>query len=232
MRGGLPPLPSLFTPLALPPGEDARTRAMALAPEQGGGLLAWSASDTLLQAALVLEPEESLRAARAGLLAAASAAADALVVLGPPEIPVTLRWPATLVLNGAAVGGLALGAPAGTAEDAVPDWLVVALSLDWRHKPGHEPGSTPGRTVLAEEGFLEVPPEEIVAAWARHLMAGLSEWQSRGFRAMADRVLARLEVEGWMDGAKRGLDPQSGALVLRREDGAEARHSLPTGPDA
>lgn len=227
MLEGLPPLPSLFAPLRLAPGEDARARAMALAPERGGGLLPWLAAPERVEAALVLEPEESLAAARAGLLAAASAAADALVVLGPPEMPVTLRWPAGIVLNGARVGEAFLGAPPGLPEGAVPEWLVVGIRLAWRHPEGYEPGRDPGRTVLAEEGFLEIPPGEVVAAWARHLMAGLSEWQSRGFRAMAERVLARLEVEPWMEGARRGLDPATGALLLRR-DGAAAdeRHAL------
>lgn len=226
MRGGLPPLPSLFTPLPLAPGEDARARALALAPERGGGLLPWMAAPDRIEAALVLEPEETLAAARAGLLAAASAAADALVVLGPPEIPVTLRWPARIMLNGAQVGEAFLGAPPGTPEAAMPDWLVVGIRLAWRHPAGHEPGLAPGHTVLAEEGFLEVPPEELVAAWARHLMAGLAEWQSRGFPAMAERVLARLEMEPWMEGARRGLDPASGALVLRRDGAADERHPL------
>lgn len=225
MRGGLPPLPSLFDPVPLGAGEDARTRAMALAPKQGGGTLAWLATPERVEAALVVEPEEPLAAARAAVLAAASALADALGVLGPPEIPITLRWPAGIVLNSAVVGEAMLGEPPGTAPEERPDWLVVGFRARWRHPPGHQPGLDPGRTALAEEGFLEVPPEELVAAWARHLMAGFAEWQARGFSAMAERVLARLEVEGWMADARRGLDPASGDLILRRA-GEDARHSL------
>jgi len=226
MRGGLPYLPSLFDPVPLGAGEDARAAAMALAPERGGGTLAWLADAERIEAALVLEPEEPLAAARAGALAAASALADTLVVLGPPEFPVTLRWPAGVVLNGAVVGTATLGEPPGTAAEERPDWLVVGFRARRRHPPGHEPGRDPGQTALAEEGLADVPPEEIVAAWARHLMAGLAEWQARGFRAMAERVLARLEVESWMEGARRGLDPASGDLILRRE-GADSRRPLP-----
>lgn len=221
MRGGLPPLPSLFTPVSLDAGEDALARAVALAPAEGGGLLTWIAAPDRVEAALVLEPEEPLAAARAGLLAAASAAADALVVLGLPEIPVTLRWPDRIVLNGAVVGRAALGAPPDCGEDDVPDWLAVAIRLRWRHAPGWEPGLDPGQTALVEEGFAEVGQEEVVAAWARHLMAGLSDWQRLGFAAMARRVLERLEPEDWMEGARRGLDPASGDLLLQQ--GAERR---------
>ncbi|MDJ0390442.1 biotin/lipoate--protein ligase family protein [Roseomonas sp. E05] len=218
-------MPSLFDPVPLGAGEDARARAMALASERGGGTLTWLAAPERVEAALVLEPEEPLAAARAAVLAAANAFADALVVLGPPEIPVTLRWPAGIVLNSAVVGDATLGEPPGFAEEAVPDWLVVGFRARWRHPPGYQPGLDPGRTALAEEGFLEVPPEELVAGWARHLMVSFAEWQARGFPAMAERVLARLEVEDWMRGARRGLDPASGDLILRR-DGGETRHSL------
>ena len=56
MRGGLPPLPSLFDPVPLGAGEDAQAGAMALAPERGGGTLTWLATSDRVEAALVLEP--------------------------------------------------------------------------------------------------------------------------------------------------------------------------------
>lgn len=223
-QGLLPPLPSVFSPHALPAGADALAHAVALAPREGAGTLVWLRDGRVLEAAVVLEPETSLEAARPALLAAANAAADALVVLGPPEIPVTLRWPATLVVNDGVVGEAILRAPPGAEAGAVPDWLVAGIRLVLRDdRP--EPGLEPGRTVLFEEGFSDVPVPELVAAWARHLMAGLSEWQQDGFRRLSEKTLARLEVEDWMEGARRGLDPATGALVLER-DGIRAHHPL------
>jgi biotin-(acetyl-CoA carboxylase) ligase len=223
-QGLLPPLPSVFSPLALPAGADAMAHAVKLAPEQGAGTLAWVHGDRVLDAAVVLEPETSLDAARPALLAAANAAADALVVLGPPEIPVTLRWPATLVVNDGVVGQAALRVPPGAAPEAVPDWIVVGIRLLLRDD-APEPGLNPGRTTLLEEGFSDVPVPELVSAWARHLMAGLSEWQRDGFRRLSEKTLARLELEDWMQGARRGLDPATGALVLER-DGARTHYPL------
>ena len=45
-------------------------------------------------------------------------------------------------------------------------------------------------------------------------MAGLDEWQARGPRRVAERYLARLED---FAGEKRGIAPDSGALVIERE---------------
>lgn len=226
-QGLLPPLPSVFSPHALPEGANALAHAVALAPREGAGTLVWRRDERVLEVAVVLEPESSLEAARPALLAAANAGADALGVLGPPEIPVTLRWPATLVVNGGAVGQALLREPPGAAPEAVPDWIVVGLRLTLRDERP-EPGLEPGLTGLFEEGFADMPVPELVAAWARHLMAGLAEWQRDGFRRLSDRTLSRLETEDWMRGARRGLDPATGALVLER-DGARTHHRLEGG---
>jgi len=221
----LPPLPSVFTPRALTAAADAVAEAVAMAPRHGAGTLVWADSAGRIDAAVVLEPETPLEAARPALLAAANAMADALVVLGPPEIPVTLRWPATLLVNGGEVGEAVLAVPQGATADAVPAWIVVGVRLRMRQAEAAEPGLHPGRTVLCEEGFTEVPVPELVAAWARHLMAGLAEWQGDGIRRLAEKTLARLEPEDWMEGARRALDPRTGALLLER-DGQRRRHAL------
>jgi BirA family biotin operon repressor/biotin-[acetyl-CoA-carboxylase] ligase len=225
LPGTLPPLPSVFTPHALPASADAPAAAMALAAGQGAGTLVWAEAADRIDAAVVLEPETVLEAARPALLAAANAMADALVVLGPPEIPVTLRWPAILLVNGGEVGQAVLAVPPGAAAEAVPDWIVVGVRLRMRQADGAEPGLHPGRTVLFEEGFGDILVPELVAAWARHLMAGLSEWQSDSIRRLAEKTLARLEPEDWMRGARRSLDPRTGALWLDR-DGQRSRYEL------
>ncbi|CAA9245916.1 MAG: hypothetical protein AVDCRST_MAG27-1784 [uncultured Craurococcus sp.] len=213
----LPDLPSVFAPLALREGGDAMARAVALAPERGAGLLAWVRSAARAEAAVVLEPDMPLAEARLALLAAANALADALVVLGPPEAVIALRWPAELLLNGGRVGGLRLATPPGAAESAVPDWLVVGFELALALPSGIEPGDAPDRTCLEEEGFEEPSGAEIAAAWARHLMVGLDRWQSSGPRRLVEDCLARLEDGRAEAGLRRGIDPQSGALVLERD---------------
>ncbi|MBW8271432.1 biotin/lipoate--protein ligase family protein [Caldovatus sp. SYSU G05006] len=228
MGDGLPDLPPLFGPVfALREGGDALARAVALAPEHGAGCFVWVRAYARVEAAVVLEPEQPLAAARPALLAAAAAMADALAALGPPQAEIALRWPATLVVNRGVVGAARLAAPPGAAETAVPAWLAVGVEVRRALPPGVEPGTDPGRTALEEEGFDEADTAELTAAWARHLMTGLNEWQERGFARLAGRYLGWLERDPAQAGAaRRGLDSATGDLVLQRPDGALTRRSL------
>jgi BirA family transcriptional regulator, biotin operon repressor / biotin---[acetyl-CoA-carboxylase] ligase len=224
-REGLPDLPTLFEPIVLREGADAMARAVELAPAKGAGTLCWVRAFRRLEAAVVLEPEEHLAAARPAVLAAANAAADALAALGPPEVAIQLRWPTTLVVNAGIVGAARLAVPPRAVEYEVPDWLVVGIELRLAWPEGHEPGLLPGETSLAEEGFADLDNAEWIAAWARHLLAGFSDWQARGFPKLAEKTLARLEHAPWMGSARRGLDPATGDLVLE-EGGARQAHPL------
>jgi BirA family biotin operon repressor/biotin-[acetyl-CoA-carboxylase] ligase len=225
----LPDLPSVFTPVVpLREAGDAMARAVALAPDHGAGTLAWVRSAARIEAAVVLEPELPLAAARAALFAAASALADAVAAFGPPEVPLTLRWPGRLVVNAGEVGGVRLAWPEGCAEAAIPDWIVVGAEARLVFPRGWEPGHGTGQTALAEEGWdlEEATAGELTAAWARHLMAGLAEWQrtgiGAGFPRLAERYLARLERD---EDGRRGLDPATGDLLLDC-DGERSRRSL------
>jgi BirA family transcriptional regulator, biotin operon repressor / biotin---[acetyl-CoA-carboxylase] ligase len=228
----LPELPSVFTPvIPLREGGDAMARAVALAPEHGAGTLAWVRSAARIEAAVVLEPEQTLAAARPALFAATSALADALAAFGPPEVPLTFRWPAEVIVNGGWVGKARIAWPEGCAEDAVPGWIVVGVEARLIFPKGWEPGLGLAQTALAEEGWdmEEASAAELTAGWARHLMAGLAEWQradaTGGFRRMAERFLARLERDEPGEGGKRGLDPATGDLVVER-DGRRERLPL------
>lgn len=229
MRGrevseGLGSLPSVFTPIvALHEGDDAMACAVELAPVHGAGTLAWVRSRTRIAAAAVLEPEEALAVARPALLAAMAAFADAIGALGPPEIPLLFDWPSTVRVNGAVVGRAQLAAPPHCAEAEVPDWVVVGVEAAFADPSAVEPGRDPSRTTLFDEGWGETTPAEITAAWARHLMATLADWQARGFPALAGRYLPRLDP-ALGAGARRGLDPASGDLVIER---GGARERLP-----
>jgi len=221
MRGsavseGLDDLPSVFTPIiALREVGDAVARAVAEAPRQGAGCLVWVRSWSRIEAAVVLEPERSLAATRPALLAALTAFADAAGALGPPEVPLTFDWPATIRVNGGVVGRAQLAAPPACGEEEVPAWLVVGIEVAFADAADAEPGRDPGRTTLFEEGFNDTTPAGMTAAWARHLMANLADWQAGGFRVVAERYLARLDPT-LAEGAQRGLDPATGDLILQR----------------
>lgn len=216
-------LPSLFRPVPLREGQDAMRAAMLLAPEEGAparsrgaGTLCHLGSPIRVEAAVVLEPEMPLAQARLALQVGANALADALTVLGPPEIPLGFQWPATLLVNRARAGQIRLLAPEGAAEQDTPEWLVLGFECRMAWRDGHEGGLAPDDTALMDEGFDETTPDEIIETWARHLMAGMDEWQARGPRRVAERFLARLAAPAEEAGLKRGLDPATGHLVLDR----------------
>jgi len=222
----LPELPSVFTPVVpLREAGDALSRAVRLAPEKGAGTLVWVRSAARLEAAVVLEPELILAAARPALFAALNALADALAGFGPPEVPLTFAWPATVKVNGGEVGRARLAWPARAEEGRVPDWLVVAVEARIAFPRGWDPGHGVHQTALAEEGWDEAGTtcQELTASWARHLMANIAEWQRPGphggVKRLAERFLSRLERDERAGEGRRGIDPATGNLVVER-DGA------------
>ncbi len=225
MPEGLPDLPPVFGPVVrLREAGDAMARAVSMAPRHGAGTLVWASAYDRIEAAVVLEPEWPLAASRPALLAALGALADACGALGPPEIPITFAWPDVFKVNGGSVGLARMAVPPGAREDAVPDWIVVGIEARFAGREGEQPGTDPGRTTLLDEGYTDTDPTELTAAWARHLMAGLADWQARGFRVLAERYLARLERAPG-ETCKRRLDPATGDLLLD-QDGTRRRFAL------
>ncbi|MFC7475457.1 biotin/lipoate--protein ligase family protein [Dankookia sp. GCM10030260] len=218
-------MPSVFAPVPLREGGDAMARAVALAAGRGAGTLAWVRSAGRAEAAVVLEPELPLAAARLAFLAAANALADALASEGPPEIPVAFAWPGTLRVNGAACGMVRFAAPTGCAEAEIPAWLVVGMEARLTLSLAVEPGERPDLTALSEEGWEGLGAAELTAGWARHLMAGLDDWQAKGPRRLSEHFLARLLDARDVPGQRRGVDPATGDLVLDR-DGVRTSLSL------
>jgi hypothetical protein len=138
---------------------------------------------------------------------------------------VEFTWPGTLQVNAGRCGAVRLASPPDTAEAAVPAWLVVGMEARLTMTLPVEPGEVPDLTGLAEEGWEDLSAAELTAAWARHLMAGLDDWQARGPRRLSERYLARLADARDTPDLRRGIDPATGDLVLER-DGARERRSL------
>lgn len=198
-------MPSVFHPVAVPPGEAALAHAHARAAARGPGLLAWVPGEVQAEAALVLEPGD-LSDALLSRFCAANALADALAAYAPPELPLGFHWPGELRLNGGCCGAVQ-DAPGPAGLHLVGFTLRLTLPAG----PGRD------HTCLAEEGAEPVAAADLTAAWALHLMAGLDEWQARGWQRMAERYLARLLHPAPAPGLRRGLDPATGALLLDRD---------------
>mgnify|MGYP001548460382 CR=1 FL=1 len=188
-------LPPPFTLVRLREWGDAFEHARRIAPTEGAGTLVHVGRFDLAEFALVLEPDEPLVAARRAFYAGMAALADALAAYAQPETLIDIHWPGALTVNLGLVGGGRLAWPEGTADDAVPDWLVFGGMIRTASMSG-EPGLNPSVTALEEEGFGETTAVDVVESFARNMMVHLDAWQEKGFVGVAKSYLERLSRAG------------------------------------
>jgi hypothetical protein len=186
----VPRLPPAFD-LVEAQGEDAFDLACRLAPARGAGTFVLGRRGGVLGLAVVLEPEEPLAQARLAFLLGMVALGDALAAHAPPERMVRLVWPGEVHFDRARLGGGRLAVAPGTAEDAVPEWLVFGAEL-LEARPGlEEPGRYPDSTSLTEEGFD--PAERLVETFASYVMLHADRWRHDGPAAVTNRYLMRID---------------------------------------
>ncbi len=172
------------------PGGDDPWRAATDAAARGAepGSVFWSGAQGRCRAAFVFAPDQPLAA---GLLLNLGALAlfDAVAVLAPPQVPVRLMPPDGLAVEGGRVATLSV-AEAPVALDGIPEWAVLGIdvAVDLR---AAAPGETPDQTCLAEEGFGDVSPAELLAHMSRHLLGWLDTWREDGAAALARAVAQR-----------------------------------------
>ncbi|WP_299818127.1 biotin/lipoate--protein ligase family protein [uncultured Jannaschia sp.] len=202
----MPDFPPLLRGVA---ADDPRAAAVAAARAGcDGGTIFWRAGDAL-EAAVVFAPDVPLDRAMQMLPLCAVALRDALGAIGPSELPVHLAWDGRLLVNGGGAGRVTPVAEArGT--DAVPDWLLVHVTLQFLPSGATE-------TALWQEGCGEVTADALLESWARHLMHRLAEWEDDPRALHAEREAAAWEVEA-KDATYLGLDERFGRL--RRAGGA------------
>ncbi len=218
-------LPPPFAAVRLRELGDAFAHAISIAEKQGAGTLVYVGRFDLAEFAVVLEPDEPLKAARRAFYAGMAALAEALAAHGQPETIVAIDWPDALMVNGGLVGGGRLAWPQGIKEDETPKWLVFGGMIRTVSASGIEPGLNPTITALEDEGFVEVLSTQIVESFARNFMLIFDAWQDAGFAAVAKSYFARLPAE---QGLRRDID-DNGDLLLRRMGKAavERRPLLP-----
>jgi hypothetical protein len=216
-------LPPVFTPVRLRERGDAFAHAVEIAAEHGAGTLVYVGRFDLAEFALVLEPEEPLGSARLAFYAGMTGIADTLAAHAPPETLITIHWPGAVTVNLGLVGGGRLAWPKGVAETDVPPWLVFGGMIRTQSGEAADPGLTPGRTVLADEGFEGIESEAMIESFARNFMMLTDAWQERGFAALAKSYLEHLPRES---GAMHSL-AENGDLLIRRAGKIERREFLP-----
>jgi biotin-(acetyl-CoA carboxylase) ligase len=205
-------LPPPFHLVTLREVGDAFAHAKTIAAEAGAGTLVYVGRFDLAEFAVVLEPEESLAAARRAFYIGCTALGDALTVHAPPEKLVEFDWPGTIRVDRGLVGGARLAWPQDADENAVPDWLVFGAVIRTVSMGEEEPGMRPLAAALEEEGFDDTTSGQLVESFARHLMVAFDTWQESGFGEIAKNYLARLSAE---KGMRHDID-DNGDLLVRR----------------
>ncbi|HYS47768.1 MAG TPA: biotin/lipoate--protein ligase family protein [Xanthobacteraceae bacterium] len=216
-------LPPPFRLVTLRELGDAFAHAQSIAAAEGAGTLVWVGRFDLVEFAVVLEPEEPLRAARRAFYAGLAALADALAVHAPPEKPISFDWPDAVRVDGGLIGGGRLAWPAGGREDEPPPWLVFGATVRTVAMTEAEPGLRPLGAALEDEGFDDLASGRLVESFARQLMAITDAWQESGFGVVAESYLSRLSAE---PGFERMIDGAGDLLVRRAGKVAVKKHRL------
>jgi biotin-(acetyl-CoA carboxylase) ligase len=218
-------LPPPFRLVTLREAGDAFSHACANAADLGAGALVFVGRFDLAEFAVVVEPDQSLAAARLAFYAGMVALGDALAVQAPPEKPIAIDWPDAVYVDGGLVGGGRLGWPDGAGEQTAPDWLVFGATIRMAFISGEEAGIHPLATALGDEGFGDVGSEQLVESFARHLMVALDRWQESGFAPVAKEYLSKLEPE---KSVRCNIDEHGDLQVRRAGELIECRKLAPT----
>jgi hypothetical protein len=216
-------LPPAFRLVSLREMGDAFARAREIAADEGAGTLVWVGRFDLVEFAVVLEPDEPLRAARRAFYAGMAALADALAVHAPPEKPIAFDWPDAIRVDGGLVGGGRLAWPADAREDAPPPWFVFGATVRTVAMSDGTSGLRPIEAALEDEGFDDLGSGRLVESFARQLMVLIDAWQESGFGVVAQSYLTRLPAE---PGSERTIDGVGDLLVRRKGKLDVKKHRL------
>ena len=148
----------------------------------------WDGAQGHCRAAFVFAPDRPL-AAGLVLHLGALALFDAIAVLAPPQVPVHFLPPDGLAVDGGRVAMLQT-AEASAGVGGVPDWAVLGIDAAVGISMA-APGETPDQTSLAEEGFGDVTPADLLMHMSRHLLGWLDVWREDGAAALALAVAQR-----------------------------------------
>jgi biotin-(acetyl-CoA carboxylase) ligase len=216
-------LPPAFRLVSLREAGDAFARAREIAGDEGAGTLVWVGRFDLVEFAVVLEPDEPLRAARCAFYAGMVALADALAVHAPPEKPIAFDWPDGIHVDGGLIGGGRLAWPADAREDAPPPWLVFGATVRTVAMSDGTSGLRPIEAALEDEGFDDLGSGRLVESFTRQLMVLIDAWQESGFEVVARSYLRRLPAA---PGVERTIDGVGDLLVRRKGKLEVTKHRL------
>ena len=189
----------------------------------------WQSPRGNLYTSCILRPDVTpARAAELGFVAAL-AMAETVRALLPATVPVALKWPNDVLVDGGKVAGILLEAQSGP-RGAI-DWLVLGMGINVVAAPT----DTPYRAVALQPLGAVADAKLVLELLYGALAERLDDWQRSGFAGIRARWLALARGLGQPIEIRQGtetvegrfvdLDPD-GALVLETSDG---RRRITTG---
>jgi len=157
---------------------------------------------------------------------AAVALWDAICDIDYPGIPLKLKWPNDVLLDGRKVSGILL--ESATADGGRVDWVVIGIGVNTSHHP--EDSAWPAGDLRQTRD--QPNPDDLLPFVARHLVDYYHVWQRDGFAPIRHLWLEetyfapgqRVTIgrgETAVSGLFETLD-ETGALVLRLDNGNRA----------
>ena len=228
-----PQVPPIYRTVPLPAEADAAIEAArAAASGADPATLFWVDRSDRAQCAIVLGPDEPLRAAAQIVHIGMTTLGDALGAALPPLVVVGFRLPTIVLLNDAVLGGLRVYRPMSCGPDDVPDWLVLTIDIGvTRFAEGSAEAADLAFTTFEDEGCMGISTGEVTGAFARYLLTWIDRWQKDGFGPvrtgwMSHARISAEEIElqiGGRDFAGRfaGLS-DAGEIVLETAEGSQA----------
>jgi biotin-(acetyl-CoA carboxylase) ligase len=213
-----PSFPPLFIGQAVTGQIDPFEKAQAEALKGcDAGLVVYNLAADVLRGAIVFAPDVPLADAMAMLPLCGVGFQNALGALAPPEVAVHLDWDGGIRVNGALCGMMYIAASDHDPK-AVPDWLIVGLTLHILPE-SDDPGHMPDRTALYAEGCADVDAAVLMEAWVKHTLVGINGWSNDGitglhrdWRGLAHGIGDAVDIAG-KAGTFLGVDEQFGMLI-------------------
>lgn len=185
----------------------------------------WTSEPGNLYVSFLLRPAKA--PAEAATLGFVAAIAIGNLLRALMNVPVTLKWPNDVLVDGAKISGILL--ESGGVAGGKVDWLVLGIGINLRHHP--EAALYP-TTDLVAAGGPALPParaldlllaefQPLYERWLTGGFAALREDWLRHARGLGTPILARLGAEE-VPGIFAGIEGD-GTLLLTTEGGGTRR---------
>ena len=209
--------------------EGASSGQLVIAKSQNSGVgrrgRAWTSPIGNMYASLMIRPEcSSAEAAKLSFLVAVALYHSIRDQL-PENVPVSLKWPNDVLVDGKKIAGILLeskSSPSGTV-----DWLVIGTGVNISDYPKTTEGFP--ATALGLYG-VDLQPSDVISSYCQNFLHYYQMWVKNGFAPIRDEwlryaggvgndVVARLP-NSELRGIFTGLD-EDGALILTQPDGVK-----------